>query len=107
MAIKHRFTDPKFATAISALERLFALSREHQKLSVEAEQKYKTKGPLISQIGQDHYPEAVKTKLRALCEEMRKVDKQFYKARPSKVRGTTMYALRDFIRKRDGSGYYY
>lgn len=104
--IKNRWDDPSFAPAIGHLEKAFALSREHQELMRAAEEKHGIKGPWISGIGQEHWPLPIRTKARELCNQMNWHSERANECRPPNVRRATMRDLRDFIRKRDGSGHY-
>ncbi len=104
--IRNAWDDPKFAAAIHHWEHAFRLSREHQALMKETEEKFGIKGPWISGIGQEHWPERVKTQARALCNQMNWHDERAKETRPLHVRRSTMRDLRDYIKKRDGSGFY-
>lgn len=103
---RHKFDDPKFAEATKHLEKAYALSREHNSVQTEAKHKYGEKGPWISGIGQQHWPEAIRFKLRKLCDDMNWHSKRADECRPARVRSSTMRALRDYIRSRDGTGFY-
>lgn len=103
---RYRWDDPIFTEAVRHIEKAYALSREHSAVTKAALEKYGDEGPQISGVIRDHFPKEVKEKLRSLCDEMNWHSKRADECRPPRVRGSTMRALRNFIRERDGKGFY-
>ena len=62
--------------------------------------------PHISGIYAEHFPEVNKKLLKTCCNNLNRYSKLAYDARPKGVRYSTMINLKDFIKNRDGSGYY-
>lgn len=83
-----------------------AASRKHRDVQNAAYEKYGTKGPLISAIGQDHFPEDVKEELRSLAREVSDMCKKAEKSRPKGIRMETVYRVGREVAYRDGKGFY-
>lgn len=97
---------PDLQPAARAFAYAFARSREHSAIVADALQRYGEKGPMISGIAQDHFPQPIKTRLRALCSIMNQHYVLAGTLRPPGVRGTTMHKLRHAVRMRYGCGFY-
>jgi hypothetical protein len=81
-------------------------SREHSALAKRALEKYGDHGSQISGIVREHFPENVKTQLRALARKVTEKSDAAYAIRPRGVRHTTMRKLAAEVAERDGSGFY-
>lgn len=83
-----------------------AASRKHRDVQNAAYEKYGTKGPFISAIGQDHFPEDVKEELRSLAREVSCMSHKAQDARPKGIRMETVYRVGREVAHRDGKGFY-
>lgn len=94
------------APAADMFRRAFHWSRRHAERAQYALRIYGDHGPQISGVIRDHFPDAIKDELREYCTVMNACADAAWKARPSRVRQSTMRALRDAIRAEVGAGFY-
>ena len=83
-----------------------AASRKHRDVQNAANEKYGTRGPLISAIGQDHFPEEIKDELRSLAREVSDMMEKARNARPKGIRMETINRVGREVAHRDGKGFY-
>jgi len=97
---------PEFATAIGHFIKAVQASAAHSKAVGAALKKYGSHGPEISVISRDHFPAAVKDKLRDLALAVTRESDAAWAARPPRVRTPTMRALASAVANKYGSGFY-
>lgn len=100
------FQQDKFEQAFKHFEKAFFYSREHSIVAMQAYIRYGEKGPLISGVMQDHFPESVKKKLRRFCDLMNRSVDEGFKARPKGTRKATMRKLYQQVKSTYGTGWY-
>jgi len=81
-------------------------SAQHALELARAVKKHGERGPWISGIGQDHFPDAVKNRLRKLAQQVTHYSNQAWIARPPRVRDSTMRELAAAVANRYGHGFY-
>ncbi len=83
-----------------------AASRQHTLKARIAMAKYGDHGPDISGCVRNHFPENIKNQLRGLAHAVSEYNDCGMKARPPRVRLSTMIRLAREVCKRDGTGFY-
>jgi hypothetical protein len=81
-------------------------SRTHDSEAAAALRTYGSHGAQISGCVRDHFPDAVKERLRCLARAVATRSDEARRACPARVRGSTINALAREIATRDGSGFY-
>jgi len=100
---------PSLQKSAEHFEKAYSASRNWNELIERAIKIYGDKSknlPHISGIYAEHFPEEIKNSLVAYCQTVNTELKAAYSARPKGVHFRTMIKLKDFIKSRDGSGYY-
>ncbi len=98
--------DPKFATVTAHYERACKASRLHKAESARALANYGDHGPQISGCVRDHFPSAVKERLRNLAQIVGREMDAAKAARPKYVRMATIIDIGRSVATRDGVGFY-
>ena len=106
MSLYRYLDNPKFADSQHYYEVACAASRKHRDVQNAAYAQYGSKGPLISAIGQDHFPEDVKEELRSLAKEVSSMMEKARAARPKGIRFETIYRLGNEVAYKNGKGFY-
>lgn len=94
------------APARDLFRQAVTVSADHAKALSAAVDKYGERGAWISGIGQQHFPAAVKNKLRDLAREVTTLSNRAWAARPARVRDSTMRELAAAVANRYGHGFY-
>ena len=101
-----KMTDSRLDKAREHFSRACAYSAQHSVEAMEALDHYGDHGSDISGCVRDHFPDAVKDRLRFLARTVTEASDAGYNARPPRVRFTTMRKLARDVARRNGSGYY-
>lgn len=95
------------APAREAFVRAAAYSRLWDKSVSSGIAKYGERpGSHISGTYSDHFPVILQNRLRTLAHSVTRESSEAWNRRPTRVRTSTMRALHDAVRCRDGSGFY-
>lgn len=97
---------PELATAAELFAKACHASRLHDIAARCALIRYGDHGPAISGCVRDHFPDAVKDRLRELARAVTRYSEAGYAARPPRIRFDTMRQLARSVATRDGSGFY-
>jgi hypothetical protein len=81
-------------------------AREHSRVTADALKEYGDHGPQISGCIREHFPDAIKDRLRNLARTVTRVSDMAYAARPPRVRMETMRQLSRAVARKCGSGFY-
>lgn len=106
MSLYKYLDNPKFADSQHYFEVACAVSRKHRDVQNAAYEKYGKQGPIISVIGQDHFPEDVKEELRSLARETSFMNNKGVEKKPARVRRETIYNLAREVSHKNGIGFY-
>ena len=106
MSLYRYLDNPKFADSQHYFEVACAASRKHRDVQNAAYAQYGNKGPYISAIGQDHFPEDVKEELRSLAREVSAMQQFAFDKKPPKVHFSTIVKLGHEVSHKFGKGFY-
>jgi hypothetical protein len=81
-------------------------SRAHSRFAESALRFYGSHGPSVSGCVRDHFPDTVKAVLRNLARNAGDASAKAYRARPARVRESTIRKLGQEIARSHGSGFY-
>ena len=97
---------PDLAESCEAFGKACHFSRAWDAIFKAALEVYGDHGPFVSGAGREHFPAALKTGLRTLARTVSEQCEAAYKARPPRVRLSTIVILGRAVAHRDGCGYY-
>jgi hypothetical protein len=98
--------DPKFEDAANHFADACKFSRLHRDFAAAQLKVFGDHGPVISGCVRDHFPTDRKDTLRYLARQCAQASDRAWKARPPRVRSSTMRKLSRLVAQRDGSGFY-
>lgn len=92
--------NPKFAASVQAFENACKCMQQHTRLVRTSLKKYGDHGAYISGVFRDHFPEAVKEKLRGYLREASAWDTEGFRVRPPRTRFETLRAIRRVLKQK-------
>lgn len=98
--------NPKFEEAALHFADACKYSRQHAHFAAAQLKVFGDQGPAISGCVRDHFPTDRKDTLRHLARLVAQSSDRAWKARPARVRASTMRKLSRLVAQRDGSGFY-
>ena len=103
---KNLLSRPDLAESREAFRLACQFSRAWNAILNAALQVHGDHGPFVSGAGREHFPDDLKTELRRLARTVSEQCDAAYKARPTRVRLSTIVLLGRAVAHRDGCGYY-
>ena len=104
--MRNLFLDEKLALSRMWFIDACIASQTYDKMLRNALGTYGSQGPNVSGAGRDHFPEAVKQKLRNQADAVTAYCDLAWSSKPHKYRDTTMRQLAQQCADKHGSGFY-